>query len=193
MVSVKYLKKLSKKLVYHLLNKEKEQCLIKLSKKFKIYPEINLILKCIDLYPTKFILIQKNKKFYMKYNTLSTIYEDQSVGNIEDETEYIEESDLLVLQPLYVLSLPYEIFQMIFDSNNKIKYTMEENIKLYLGPHRTLYNHVHIYLQWAHAYCNGIIIKKLEDGTLSFPKSDIHTMLDYIYMIVDNDGNELFY
>ena len=38
MVSVKYLKKLSKKLVYHLLNKEKEQCLIKLSKKFKIYP-----------------------------------------------------------------------------------------------------------------------------------------------------------
>ena len=186
MVSVKYLKKLSKKLVYHLLNKDKEQCLIKLSKKFKIYPKINLILKCIDLYPTKFILLQKNKKFYMKYNTLSTIYEDHSVGNIE-------ESDLLVLHPLYVLSLPYEIFQMIFDSNNKIKYTMEESIKLYLGPHKTLFNHVHIYLQWAHAYCNGISLKKLEDGTLSFPKSDIHAILDYIYMIVDNDGNELFY
>ena len=50
---------------------------------------------------------------------------------------------------------------------------------------------VHIYLEWGHAYCNGISLKKLEDGTLSFHEDDIHAMLNYIYRIVDNDGNEL--
>ena len=191
MVSVKYLKKLSNKLVYHLLNKDKEQSLIKISKKFKIYPHIHLILKCIDLYPNKFILLQKNKKFYMKYNTLATIYEDKLYSSKKEETKYIEESDLLKLQPLYVLSIPYQIFQNISNSNNEI--ASDKEYSIYEGPHRSLYDHVHIYLEWAHAYCNGISLKKLEDGTLSFHEDDIHAMLDYIYMIVDNDGNELFY
>jgi len=193
MVSVKYLKKLSNKLVYHLLNKDKEQSLIKISKKFKIYPHIHLILKCIDLYPNKFILLQKNKKFYMKYNTLATIYEDKLYSSKKEETKYIADNDLLKLQPLYVLSLPYQIFQNISDSNNEIASDEDKEYSIYEGPHRSLYDHVHIYLEWGHAYCNGISLKKLEDGTLSFHEDDIHAMLNYIYRIVDNDGNELFY
>lgn len=193
MVSVKYLKKLSNKLVYHLLNKDKEQSLIKISKKFKIYPHIHLILKCIDLYPNKFILIQKNKVFYMKYNTLETIYEDKLYSSEKEETKYIEENDLIQLLPLYVLSLPYQIFQNISDSNNEIASDEDKEYSIYEGPHRSLYDHVHIYLEWGHAYCNGISLKKLEDGTLSFHEDDIHAMLNYIYRIVDNDGNELFY
>ena len=193
MVSIKYLKKLSNKLVYHLLNKDKEQSLIKISKKFKIYPHIHLILKCIDLYPNKFILIQKNKVFYMKYNTLATIYEDKLFSSEKEETKYIEECDLLKLQPLYVLSLPYQIFQNICDSNNEIASDEDKEYSIYEGPHRSLYYHVHIYLEWGHAYCNGISLKKIEDGTLSFHEEDIHAMLNYIYRIVDNDGNELFY
>ena len=98
MVSKKYLKKLSKILSYQLLNK-KELSVIDLSKIINIYPQTNIILECINRYPNKFILFEKDGIRYIKYNKLETILEENYICT----NDYIVEDDLLKLSPLYIL------------------------------------------------------------------------------------------
>ena len=183
MVSKKYLKKLSKILSYQLLNKKEELSVIDLSKIINIHPQTNIILECINRYPNKFILFEKDGIPYIKYNKLETILEENYICT----NDYIVEDDLLKLSPLYILSVTYDKYKDIMNKN----YNGEQIYYIYDGYRKNLNNHVHIYLQWCHGYCNGIKIKKENNKTLSFNEKDLHTMLKYIYMVLDNDGNRL--
>ena len=146
------------------------------------YYYIRRVTDKIDLSITKTECITYNAQENIQENNENNLY-------ISKELRYVNgEEDILKLSPIYILNVEQDKINDICDGK---EFDFDDKIILYPHLKKGMEGYVHIYLEWAHAYCKGVQFVINDDNTLTVADSDIHILFDYIWKIITWEGKEL--
>ena len=131
-----------------------------------------------------FELIKKDNYYYVKYNSGNNINPKIKKKRIINSVD-----DILKLSPIYIMNIEKEKYYDIMISG---KYDKDILINLYPNLKKINDNYLYLYIEWSHAYCNGVEFILNDDNSLSVKSSNINILFKHIYKIYDNDGNLLY-